>query len=395
MKGMVSTMKNRNILILYIVSIITLCAIAGLLVYAFQLQSQKENESNENPTLSPNSSTATPTVSPSITPKTTQPPTPSPTPALSPIVLGFAGDVNLSEDSKPVAKYDASGQNITECLSEDLLDEMKAVDVMMLNNEFAYSTRGTKTPNKSYTFRAHPKRVNILKEMGVDIVSLANNHALDYGPDALADTFDTLDSAEIDYVGAGKDMNRAKEPIYYNVGGRKIAFVAASRVIYDVSWYATEAKLGMVGTYDPALILGSIKEAKQNSDFVVIFVHWGVERNNYPEAYQRTMARQYIDAGADAVIGCHPHVMQGVEYYKNKPIAYSLGNYWFNSSKKESGMVKLYVDTDNSIRFQLLPVMNKNTKTYLLTEESEKKAYYNFMRKISSAVTIDDDGFIH
>ena len=107
------------------------------------------------------------------------------------------------------------------------------------------------------------------------------------------------------------------------------------------------------------------------------------------------MARQYIDAGADVVIGCHPHVMQGVEYYKGKPIAYSLGNYWFNSSTKQSGMVKLYLDPNNTIKFQLLPVMNKNTKTYLLTDPGEKKTYYNFMRSLSSNVTIDEDGYVH
>jgi len=389
-------MKNRNVILVFIISIITLCAITGLLIYAFELQQQKEpiintqNQNSQKPTKAPNKSGATPTKTAALTPK----PTLSPTPALSPVVLGFAGDVNFDEDSDPVAKYDAEGKNLEKCLSKNLLDEMRSVDVMMLNNEFAYSTRGTESQNKSYTFRADPSRVDLLKEMGVDIVSLANNHALDFGPEALEDTFDTLDNAHVDYVGAGENIDRAKSPIYYNVGGRKIAFLAASRVIFTGSWYATDSKLGMVGTYDPTLILQSVKEAKANSDFVVIFVHWGVERNNYPEAYQRKMAQQYIDAGADVVIGCHPHVMQGIEYYKGKPIAYSLGNYWFNSSSKPSGMVKLYLDTDGSVKFQLLPVMNKNTFTYLLTDKARKKTYYDFMRNISSTVTIDDDGFI-
>ncbi len=390
-------MKNRNIIILFIVSVITLIAIGGLLVYAFELQNRKDptvisdNSGHDKPTKAPTEANEKPTDEGKVTSK----PTPSPTPTISPVVLGFAGDVNLDENSDPVAKYDSSGEDISACFSNDLLKEMQSADVMMLNNEFSYSTRGTKSANKSYTFRADPKRVDILKQMGVDIVSLANNHALDYGPDALQDTFDTLDKAKIDYVGAGENINRAKAPIYRSVGGRKIAFLAASRVIFTGSWYATDNKLGMVGTYDPAMIIASIKEANANSDFVVIFVHWGVERNNYPEAYQRQMARQYIDAGADVVIGCHSHVMQGVEYYKGKPIAYSLGNYWFNSSTKQSGMVKLYLDPNNTIKFQLLPVMNKNTKTYLLTDPGEKKTYYNFMRSLSSNVTIDEDGYVH
>ena len=87
-----------------------------------------------------------------------------------------------------------------------------------------------------------------------------------------------------------------------------------------MDWYATEDRPGMVGTYDPAQLLESIKEASDNSDYVVVYVHWGVERNNYPEKYQKSFAKAYIDAGADIVIGCHPHVMQGIEIYKGKKI---------------------------------------------------------------------------
>jgi poly-gamma-glutamate synthesis protein (capsule biosynthesis protein) len=161
-----------------------------------------------------------------------------------------------------------------------------------------------------------------------------------------------------------------------------------------MDWYANDTRLGMVGTYDPTLILESIEEAEANSDFVVVFVHWGVERNNYPEEYQRTLATQYIDKGADAVVGCHPHVLQGIEFYKGKPIAYSLGNFWFNNSTKESAMLKLYIDPDGSVRTQLLPAMNKSTFTYLLTKERERKDYFSFMEEISYGVKIDEDGFI-
>ncbi len=312
----------------------------------------------------------------------------------TPILLGFAGDVNLNESSYPAAKYDAEDKDITRCLSEDLLSEMDAVDIMMLNNEFAYSTRGTKEEDKSYTFRAHPKRVEILQKMSVDIVSLANNHALDYGPDALLDTFDTLDSAGIEYVGAGDNFNRAKAPIYYRVGNKTISYVAASHVIFAMDWYATEDRPGMIGTYDPTILLESIEVAKSNSDYVAVFVHWGVERNSMPESYQKNLAKKYIDAGADIVIGCHPHVMQGIELYKGKPIAYSLGNYWFNKSTNRSGMLKVYLNPDGTLKAQLLPVMNKDTFTYLLTGEAEKKAYYNYMQDISFGVSFDENGFI-
>jgi poly-gamma-glutamate synthesis protein (capsule biosynthesis protein) len=311
-----------------------------------------------------------------------------------PIVLAFAGDVNFDEDSKPVARYDMENKGIIGGISQELVDEMNEADIFMLNNEFAYSTRGTEIIEKSYTFRAHPKRVDILKEIGVDIVSLANNHALDFGQEALLDTFTTLDEAEIDYVGAGVNMERAKAPIYYTIGETTIAYVAASHVIYAMDWYATDTRPGMIGTYDPTLFVASIKEAKENSDFVVAYVHWGKERTHEPVSYQKNLARIYIDAGADAVIGCHPHVMQGIEFYKGKTIAYSLGNYWFNSSKRESGLLKIYLNPDGTTETQLLPAMNDNTYTYMITEEEAKKAYFEFMKGISFDVEFDENGYV-
>ncbi|MBB2181353.1 CapA family protein [Lachnospiraceae bacterium MD1] len=413
-------MKKKNLFLLLLTCILSLTLFACLLVSAFIIQSQRDHKkssaANQDNTITitqiPISPEATiPTNSPSIsdTPAeaeddTALSVTPVPTgepeevvvePDPEPIVLGFAGDINFDEASKPMKKYDSEKKGILGGISEDLINEMNSMDIMMLNNEFAYSTRGTKTPDKSFTFRADPSRVEILKEMGVDIVSLANNHALDYGKDALIDTFETLDNAGIHYVGAGDTMDRAKAPIYFTVGDKKIAYVAASRVVFAMDWYATDTSPGMIGTYDPALFLESIREAKENSDFVVAFVHWGVERNNYPEDYQQTMAKQYIDAGADAVIGCHPHVLQGIEFYNNKPIVYSLGNYWFGGATGETGLLKLYLDPDDTVRVQMIPAMAKNTYTYMLTEDAEREDYFQFISNLSFGITIDEFGFIH
>lgn len=311
-----------------------------------------------------------------------------------PVTLVFAGDINLDEDSKPVARYDREQKGILGCISSELIEEMNDADIMMLNNEFAYSARGTEAQDKSYTFRAAPERVGILKEMGVDIVSLANNHALDFGMDALLDTFTTLEQAGIDYIGAGNNLERAKAPIYYNLGEKRIALLAASRVVFAMDWYASDTNAGMIGTYDPSLILDSIREAEADSDFVVIYLHWGVERTNYPVDYQKELAMLYIDAGADAVIGCHPHVMQGLEFYKGKPIAYSLGNYWFNASRRETGLLKLYLNPDDTIQIQLIPAMAEDTYTYLIQGENEREAYFDFMEEISFQVDIDSNGYV-
>lgn len=430
-------MKKKNILLLTLTSALSLVILCGLLIYAFKLQNRQDeiDEQNSNTVIdssdenadadnmtedndntnsqeenssdidvADNDSSSDDALTDKDTNNIQAPDDASSTPeqesdtseeALDrPIVLGFAGDVNFDENSKPVARYDREKKGILGGISEDLIEEMKAADIMMLNNEFAYSTRGTKTPNKSYTFRAHPSRVGILHEMGVDIVSLANNHALDYGKDALMDTFATLEEAGIDYVGAGENLARAEAPIYYTIGNKKIAYLASSRVIFAMDWYATENSPGMVGTYDPAPLIKAIEKAAAESDYVVVFVHWGVERNEYPEKYQRDFAKKYIDAGADIVVGCHPHVMQGFEFYKGKPIAYSLGNYWFNAAHRETGLFKVYIDPDDSMRVQILPAMGKDTYTYLITDEKERKAYFDYMEKLSYDVSIDEDGFL-
>jgi len=401
-------MKKKIRLLLVVICILSVCVFAGLIAIALDIRSNAESNKNQKTYVTPlptpiqsnteseNKNEAKADNEKEQNQPMQEEPTVSATPttAVEPVVLAFAGDVNLDEASAPVKKYDTENKDISKCLSEDLLEEMINADIMMLNNEFVYSRRGKKEENKSYTFRADPDRVEILKKMGVDIVSLANNHALDYGQDALLDTFSTLEEAAIDYVGAGKNIDRAKAPIYYEAGGRKIAFVAASRVIFAGSWYATEDRPGMVGTYDPSFFLESIKEARANSDYVIVYVHWGRERINYPEKYQRTLAQAYIDAGADAVIGCHPHVMQGFEFYKGKLIAYSLSNFWFSRATVESALLKLHIDTDGNITCQLLPVMSKNCYTYLINDKKEKDEYFDFIRKISFDVEIDDDGII-
>jgi poly-gamma-glutamate synthesis protein (capsule biosynthesis protein) len=410
-------MKKKNIVLFALLCLLSILISTGALIFVLHYKSNTKeiSASKQNTAVEESGSGSSLPVSPSPTPSD-QPvldtpsdgvdgvsATPLPSAAAeaevtavptSPIVLAFAGDVSLDESSDPVAKYDAEGKDITSCFSADLLDEMKAADIMMLNNEFAYSTRGTKAADKSFTFRADPSRVHILTEMGVDIVSLANNHALDFGQEALGDTFSTLEDAEIEYVGAGENLDRAKAPIYFTVGDKTIAYVAASRVVFAMDWYATDTQAGMLGTYDPTVFIESIKEAAANSDYVVAFVHWGVERNNYPEDYQRTFAEQYIDDGADAVIGSQPHVVQGYEFYKGKPIAYSLGNYWFNDSTRDSAFLKLYLEPEGDVKIQLLPATNADTVTYLYKEPADKKKYYDFIRKISFGVDVDEDGYL-
>lgn len=312
-----------------------------------------------------------------------------PGPEAEPVTLLFTGDVLLSD--YVLNNYSNSG--IDGVLSPELLRELREADITVINNEFPFSTRGTQAPDKQFTFRVNPDRVRVLTDMGVDIAGIANNHVLDYGPDALLDTFDTLDGAGIDYMGAGIDLSRASALITKEVNGKTFGFLAASRVIPVVSWDIQNASPGVFTTYDPARLIAAIEAARNSCDYLTVFVHWGVERDAYPQDYQVSMAQQYIDAGADLVIGSHPHVLQGITYYKDKPVFYSLGNFIFNRDIPKTAAVKVTIDDDQEPVVRLIAATAANART-IACDGAEKTAIYDYLVEISTGISIDDDGIL-
>lgn len=306
-----------------------------------------------------------------------------------PVTLLFTGDVLLSD--YVLNNYNSSG--IDGVLSPELLNELQNADFTIINNEFPFSTRGTQAPDKQFTFRVDPKYVSILTDMGVDIVTIANNHVLDYGPDALQDTFATLDDASIDYMGAGSDLARASALITKKAGGKTFGFLAASRVIPVVSWDVQNSSPGVFTTYDPSRLITAIEAARENCDYLTVFVHWGIERDAYPQDYQVSMAKQYIDAGADLVIGSHPHVLQGISYYKDKPVFYSLGNFIFNRDIPKTAAVKVTIDGENEPVVRLIAGTASNART-IACEDTQKREIYDYLESISDSISIDEDGVL-
>lgn len=312
--------------------------------------------------------------------------------------LCFAGDVNFDENYFPMQYYNDCENGIKDCISADLIQTMQDADIMCLNNEFTYSTGGTPLENKAYTFRANPSRVEILKELGVDIVGLANNHVYDYGKQALLDTFDTLEHAGIPYVGAGHNLTEAMQPVYMTVDGKTIAFVAASRAEKNkMTPQATETEPGILRCYDTELFLQEIQEAKENADFVIAYVHWGTEYSYDLEDVQLTTGKEYLDAGADAVIGAHPHCLQGMEYYNGKPIIYSLGNFWFNEKTLDTMLLQLHFsgDDDNQqLEVKVIPAIQSECRTTGVSDPQEQERIFQFLEDISVNVEIGTDGVI-
>ncbi len=321
--------------------------------------------------------------------------------------LGFAGDLCLAEGAVTTEKMDASENGIRDCFSEDLLERMKSYDIFMLNNEFSYSTRGTKS-EKTYTFRADPSRVDNLKELGVDLVLTANNHINDYGPEAVLDTLDTLDNAGIPYVGAGRNSEEARKIIYYNVGDYKIAYVAASRAeeYESTIWTATASDstpgvLGCYDGYDCDLFLSTISEAAANSDYVIACVHWGYEYVDYYAPEHQELANKIIGAGADAIIGGHPHVLQGIQLIDNKPVFYSLGNFWFNDQDLYSGLAELDLKipsepggTVELAEARFVPCTQYGVYTALSTDSQEKQKIIDHVANVSTGVHLDENGVV-
>lgn len=309
--------------------------------------------------------------------------------------LLFAGDI-LFDDHYAIMKHVQSGGTIDQGIAPELIREMERADVMMLNNEFAYSDRGAPLEGKQYTFRARPETVSYLNDMGVDIVSLANNHAYDYGEDALLDTLDILQEAGITAIGAGRNLTEARRPAYYIVDDLKIGFVTATqieRLDNPDTRGATDVSSGVFRCWDGENLLETIRETKKNCDFVVVYVHWGTENVDTLDWAQLKQAPEVIAAGADLVIGDHPHCLQPIGVIQGVPVIYSLGNFWFNSKTLDTGMIKVVIDQDGIASYQFIPCLQSGCKTSL-AEGEEKKRVLDYMRSISEGVQIDEDGYV-
>lgn len=310
------------------------------------------------------------------------------------VSLMFTGDFLFSKDYSPYKAYVRRGKDISKCISSDVIKKMKAVDIMVMNNEFTYTNRGKPTPGKKFTFRAKPEMAKELNNLGVDLVSLANNHAYDYGKISLLDSMETLKKVGVPYVGAGKNIQEAEKPVYFEKNGVKIAIVAATAIERNGNPYtkaATKKSAGVARCLDTTRFEKVIKKAKKEADIVIAFVHWGSEGTNYIDAMQKKQAENMVKAGVDVIVGAHPHVLQKVDYIKGVPVVYSLGNFWFNSRTLDTGMFEVVVEKKGVKRCKFIPCKQIGLKTVLL-EKKEKQRVLNFMQKLSPNVTFDKDG---
>ncbi len=311
----------------------------------------------------------------------------------SDVVIRVTGDVSFADNWHIAPKIAERGMGIDGVMGENALALLRNADITLVNNEFTYSTRGNPLANKLYTFRAHPDRVQYMKDMGVDIVSLANNHAFDFGKDAFLDTLDTLKNAEVKYIGGGKDISEASRPQYFIVGGRMIGISAATKAEkYILTPEATETEPGVLRTYDPTRYIEVIEAVEAECDYNIAYVHWGKEDHHEIEEGLPEMGRQFIDAGADIVIGVHAHVLQGIEFYDGVPICYNLGNFLFNAKTLDAGILELSADNGGEFKYRFIPCVQTDYRTETAVEV-EAERILEFMEKLSIDVEFDENGY--
>jgi poly-gamma-glutamate capsule biosynthesis protein CapA/YwtB (metallophosphatase superfamily) len=286
------------------------------------------------------------------------------------ITLLFGGDCTLANHFENYVK-----DNFDYPFKD--LNWFSKADISMVNLENPVSLRGTKIP-KTFNFRMPPKYLKVLMNAGIDIVTCANNHSYDYGKDALFDTMRYLDSAGIKYVGIGKNLSEARSSVVFNIKGKKIGFLAYHG---GGDWYpATERNAGVVPRFEKYIKEDIEKLRKVDKvDYIIINYHWGKEGSHIADNYQISLAHQTIDFGADIVIGHHPHVLQGIEKYKNGIIVYSLGNFIFGgNSRREYDTMIFKLSISNGIFYpEVIPIHVSSWHAKGLEDKSKEEVIKN------------------
>jgi poly-gamma-glutamate synthesis protein (capsule biosynthesis protein) len=290
-----------------------LVAVATLLVGCGGGASTASQQVSGSPHPSPVATTATPPTGPTAAPTT-------------PIRLAFAGDIHFEESSERA--LEGFGP---------ITADLSRADLTMANLETAITTRGTPTPGKAFTFRAPAGAFAALRGAGIDVVTMANNHGVDYGPVGLHDTLAAIRSSHFPTVGIGRDEAQAYRPYLTTVKGVRVAFVGATDVIDSnliSSWTAAGGHAGLasaIGTSRTRLE-AEVRQAHREADVVVVYLHWGVETVTCATSEQESLSRAMLHAGATVVVGSHAHVQLGGGWKGHRYVDYGLGNFVFYAS---------------------------------------------------------------
>jgi poly-gamma-glutamate capsule biosynthesis protein CapA/YwtB (metallophosphatase superfamily) len=267
------------------------------------------------------------------------------------IVINAVGDIMLAGRWAPTLRKTGYGFPFGGVTSE-----LANGDINLANLESPIARCGTEFCSKKFRFRAVPEVARAVRSAGFNLVTLANNHSMDFGWPALAETCRHLGDAGIAWIGAGENLDEARRMALYTVKGKKIAFLGYS-LTQPTEFFAGRNRPGTAPGYVNVVTV-DVAKARREADYVIVSFHWGKEASGTVQAYQRDTAHRAIEAGADVIIGHHPHVLQGVERYKGGIIFYSLGNFTFANKSKTadvSAIVRLRLN-DAQREAELLPL---------------------------------------
>lgn len=288
-------------------------------------------------------------------PVTSAPPrTPTPTPKRGSLLIHAGGDTNLDPTYIPAFRthgFEHAWSGLNGIFERD--------DLSMVNCECAVSDGGDRYPGKEFNFRGDPAALPAMKAAGVDVANLANNHAYDYGPDALLDTVANLRDHGIAPVGAGRDAVEANRPAIFERNGWSIAVVGFDKVVDpDPTAVAAPGHPGTADGHDYDAMVRATKAAKKDADLVIVAIHWGVELDTAPRAADVVLGRRLVEAGADVIFGGHAHRLQPLGRHDDGPIFYSLGNFvWpnFSVGGSTTAIAEVRVTPQGRVTGALLP----------------------------------------
>ena len=252
-----------------------------------------------------------------------------PQPTSDEITIAAVGDIMLGHRAGPYLAREGPGYPFM-----NVLPVLLRAQLVIGNLESPISSRGTAVENKKFTLRAAPAAVEALKAAGIRVVTLANNHTMDFGPLALQDTLKLLGENNILYAGAGMNLEDARAPAYLKVGDLTLAFLSYS-LTFPIEFYAAAGRPGTAPGYRD-YVKRDIQNVRTRADLVIVSFHWGAELMTAAKDYQRELGHRSIDWGADLVLGHHPHILQELELYRGRLIAYSLGNFVFGSESDKT-----------------------------------------------------------
>lgn len=300
----------------------------------------------------------------------------------------------FSGDFAPTLRVnDVIKQGDYSALFNDMLPIIKESDIAITNLESPLIEEGKPIAKTGPNLKSPVKSIEALKFAGFDMVTLANNHMMDFGKDGLSSTMQVCEKNNIRHIGAGLNNDEAKKIEYYEIKQKRIAFINCC----ENEWSTTHGDYPGCNPLNEVALFYQIQDAKANADYVILIIHGGHETYEYPSPRMKKLYRWLVDLGVDAVIGHHTHCFSGYELYKNKPIVYSLGNFIFDSKSRKSswnkGAAATLVITGNDIKLQLHPFnqCDDEVGAHLLTEE-ETKVWLE--KEHAKTQQIQDDAFL-